>query len=142
MNKLTIITNENLDFDKVKALLKKSFPNKEVKDEKQNYLFLGKFPTEFILELNIDDYFDNPEYAFSQETIDLIPFKNKYCNDISYHSFTIIKNVVKILLDLYPEMWIYDDDYLWIGSAKDFILSNHQEPNSGYVSPNHPSLLK
>ena len=142
MYKITLITPENLDFSKVINELKKAFPKKQIVDEKENYLFMGKFPTEFIVELFKDDFLDNPEYFFSEEAIELIPFEKKYCNDISYHSSTIIKDVIKTLLEIYPQMWIYDDDFLWIGDANDFIASNHQDPKSGYVGPNHPSLLK
>ena len=140
MKSLHILTKTPIDTNTIKAEIKELYKTKKLYSETEVYLYIGVAPNSFIIDFNNEGYFSGPDCFFSEKTINLVPIKNPVFAILSYHKPSIARKIVSVILKHYKEVWVYDDEYLWIGPAQEYINSNHQT-DVNYIGYNHESLL-
>ena len=69
----------------------------------------------------IDDFFFESQEA-KDEYKKKIPIENPYVTDFETHRSIDLKRVIKVLMQLYPELYInVDDSTNWLGSAQEYL---------------------
>lgn len=122
MRDLIFYTKEPITKEKVALQIIEKFKGSEVYlSDKQ--LFIGDAPNSFDLQLNSKENRHNTiEYKPDvDESVKALPNKDAIWNRFGYHDAKIAKKVVRVILDIYPEMWVEDLECEWIGSAKEYL---------------------
>ncbi len=67
------------------------------------------------------DYeFDSDEYK------GIIPLENVYRAAVRYHLVEVTKKLVIVLLTVYPELCVYDNDEDWLRTAKEYLEKEYE----------------
>ena len=124
MKTLSLITKNKIESSKISNLIleKHPFSKKIIKNDEEE-LFLGKFPREFYIIFNDSCYLKDDEIfsAFDKKELDILPIENPLVNTLYYRDIEVAKSIVKILLEQYPELYVFDEDEDGFKSAKDYI---------------------
>lgn len=137
MNNLIIYTKEPFTQDKGAKQLKEYFKNYEVSNDSDTQLFMGKYPNSFSLQLNSTENRHNSTELKEdiEESLKYIPNKDSIFTEFLYNKVLVARRVINVLLSIYPDLWVEDCDFEWIGSGADYIKSHHMDDQLGYKTP-------
>jgi len=110
MKSLTLITKTKITADKVSDIIIESFKQKpSIVQNDEGELFLGFSPNEFYIIFDDSSSIEDSMCFFEEEDKKQIPFDNAQVNELYYHNEKVAKHVVKTLLNVYPELYLEDD---------------------------------
>lgn len=123
MNSISLITKNKIDGSKINDYILKDFPfSKTViqKDEKE--LFVGKYPKEFYIIYDTSHDVNGELSLLEEDDIKQIPFSPAVFVLLNFRKKEVAKYIVGKILDIYPELYIYDEESDKIISASKYIL--------------------
>ena len=117
MKSIIMFTDRPLDYIECKKVLEPLFP-KIIINEQQ--VFYGYSPNSFNFDFEYERDQDSID-PLPKDMADRIPVKNPYCVNLNFHKENMVKKIVAALYPLYPELFIYEDQIDWYGTAKEYI---------------------
>ncbi len=124
MKTLMLITNNKITNEVISKLIIDNFPfSKKITRNDEIELFIGKYPREFYIIFSDSQLFkDDPLLStFEEDDVKQFLDKNSYINTLYYRNNDVAKNVVKSILEKYPELYIFDEDKDCFTSGYDFV---------------------
>jgi len=104
---IVLCTKNPMDYNKVLQLLKNNY--KSISGN-ENQVSFGKYPNSCYISLPSKNMNDPIEKEEMEEDLPFIPFDNPYFTHIDFHQIVVIKKVVELLLQEYPELFIIDEN--------------------------------
>ena len=123
MKSIILFTNSPIDDKAFEKALKPVFPKIKIKE---NSIWFGNPPKSFNCELELKREKDSFE-PLDKEMEARIPINNPYCTLIDFHFEDMMKKVVEAFLPYYPELYIYEDQIDWSGTADEYIKLDYSE---------------
>ena len=117
MKYIILFTNSPIDYKQGQSVLEPIFPGIEVGE---TYTYYGSAPRSITLDIDLEREEDSIE-PLPQEMKERIPLNNPYCATLNFHMENMAKKVVAALSSIYPEMFVYEDQLDWYGTAKEFL---------------------
>ena len=119
MNNLIFFTDNLVDTKEFFNMLTKT--RKRVLLSKDlTYISGGKFPYTFYLDFETEREKESYE-PLTDDFRKKIPLSNPYCILVDLHMYTTTKMLVKVLKQLAPELYVYDNQENWFGTADEFL---------------------
>jgi len=140
MRDLILITKTPITSDSVLPILKEAFSSLNVLDSSLDHLLMKSKNTGFEIDFTPQDVLSDPKNMMGDETINKVPSAFQYLTNVGYTSAFIVKKLVMTLQNEIGEFWIDDDDFEWLGSSKDFLISDHQEIKEKEIVAHNKSL--
>lgn len=140
MRDLILITQKPLTNESIFNALKMAFPSLNVLDSSIDHLLMKSKKQGFEFYFTPNDILSDPANMMGDETISKVPSEFQYLTNVSYTSAYIVKKLVLSLQNELGEFWIDDDDFEWLGSSKDFLLSDYQESKEQEIISHNKSL--
>ena len=112
MRDIFLLTNEKPTWERCKCAILEEYPGAQ---GNKSGVFIGKSPFTIQIWFESDGsdrmYNDNDGAAgFPEELRELVPMQNPFCTNVEFHTVDSVKRIVCLLLNLFPEMYIIDDD--------------------------------
>lgn len=127
MRDIYIYTDVEINKEDCLKIFKDNFPSHHIRVNSDEQIFIGFYPNEFAI--NFEDFDINNIICDDIEQYKLkIPSSHhKHCYWFQYNKIEIARKAILLLLQIYPNIYLTDNDFEWFGYGKDFILSKHQE---------------
>ena len=123
MKSIILFTNSPIDDKTCEKALRPVFPKIKIQ---KDYIWFGNPPKSFNFE--IEDKRDKDSFEpLDDETAAKIPINNPYCTVIDFHFEDMMKKVVEAFLPYYPELFVYEDQIDWYGTANEYIKLDYSE---------------
>ena len=125
MKGITLITSKGLTYEEVSPKIKNAFKDLKIesdeapKGEEDGYLYLGKSPRSLAIYFSPSERLST-EDGFEDQELKRIPFE-PFATDVNFRLYPIICRLIKIVLELYPELHVCDDQEGFLGTAKEFL---------------------
>ena len=111
MKDVCLFTKTKITAEKVSQKIIDSFHwKKRIVQNDEVELFLGYPPHEFYIVYGDSCDINDPDCLFEKEDKKAIPFENPLVNMIYYHDDKVAKYVVSVILSVYPELYICNND--------------------------------
>lgn len=140
MRDLILITKTPLTSESIFNILKTAFPSFKVLDLHTDHLLMKSKTQGFEIYFTPDDVLSDPANMMGDETIAKVPSCFQFLTNIGYTSASIAKKLIISIQNEIGDFWIDDDDFEWLGSSKDFLVSNHQETKEQEIISHNRSL--
>lgn len=124
MKSITLITKTKITADKVSQKLIDGYNwKKKIVQNNEKELFLGFFPREFYIVYDDSSNMDSSLSGFDESDKEKIPFDNPIINELYCRDSKVIRNIIGIILEEYPELYICCNDNIMTASEYIEILS-------------------
>ena len=126
MRDIELLTNKKMVLEDVYDIIKKNF---KIVDCVKTGMMLGKYPRTLDLDFYKGRMYSDCEIKtelFDKEYKNKIPLGNAYRAIVGYHLTNATKKLVTVLLNVYPELCVYDNDEDWIGTAKEYLEKEYE----------------
>ncbi len=126
MKDLIIITDKPITYESISDIVKNEFKSYPIWNDDQDLIYMKRGRKGFELEFSPNDVLDDPECEMD-ETVDRVPNKKAYLTNLHYTNCEIAKRILKLIKDMFGNMWIQSSEYDdWFGTAQEYI-DNYQD---------------
>ena len=131
MKGITLITDRGIKYEEFVPIIKKGLNDlspiyEEVpKGNDDGYLYLGKTPNSLAIYFSPNDRLCEDD-GFEASELQKIPFE-PFATDVNFRLYPILIRLIKIFLQLFPNLYILDDQDDYLGPAKEYIDSHEEK---------------
>ena len=117
MKSIILFTDKPINYIECQTVLEKIYPNIKMGE---TYTHYGNPPKSFSIEIELERENTTIE-PLDDDLTRRVPIVHPYCTTISFHKEIIAQRVVEAILTLYPELYIYEDQLDWAGTANEYL---------------------
>jgi|GEM_PF-4035597 len=125
MKGITLISSKGLTYEEISPIIKNAFKDLKIESdeaprgEEGGYLYLGKSPRSLAIYFSPSERLCT-EDGFEDQELNRIPFE-PFATDVSFRIYAIVCRLVKVIVELCPELYICDDQEDFLGPANEFL---------------------
>ena len=120
-----MFTDTLIDYKKCKEVLEPVFQKIIINENGGSY---GNPPKSFYFDIEYEREAESIE-PLDEDMRAKIPIKNPYCTNLDFHFEDLAKKVVGLFKSMYPELYIYENQINWFGTAEEYINLDYNKFN-------------